>query len=158
MVDNNKRYWDGLLYSLRCLSVCPHRRTYPNLVDYTYIKLEVFIPGTQKWWCKFCPKKSKKPKKKTGFWGIFSHFLTQKSSDLEICHEDLWTLREKVLDNTSVDHFPGGTGLACSFKRGKMIDLQKKRIRLGFRKENTNLVSQLCPSPDRTWVRPVQTC
>jgi hypothetical protein len=29
---------DGLLYSLRCrqsvgLSLCPHRRTYPNLVD-----------------------------------------------------------------------------------------------------------------------------
>jgi hypothetical protein len=43
------------LVSFVCHSVCSHRTTYPNLVN-LYIKLKVFLPGTQKWCCKFCPE------------------------------------------------------------------------------------------------------
>jgi hypothetical protein len=85
-----------------CHSVCPHRRTYPNLFD-LYIKLKVFLSGTRKWWCKFCPENQKA--NKTGFWGIFftfSHTNELLTPDLEICRDDLWTQSEKVLDTSVV--------------------------------------------------------
>jgi hypothetical protein len=74
-------YRDGLLYSLRCLSVCvsvcPHRRTYPNLVD-LYIKLKVFYQEHESDGANFVQKTIKPKNQKNWFFGgFFSYFLTQ---------------------------------------------------------------------------------
>jgi hypothetical protein len=64
---------DGLLYSLRCRLSVTLSVPIEGLIQTwsTYIKLKDFLPGTRKWWWKFCPENHKDKKLVLG--GFFSH-------------------------------------------------------------------------------------